>query len=468
MVLNRNRQVPAEDSPAFGAIAERFRRAGDLERAVSLCQEGLQRFPHHVSARVTLGWAFLDLGRFDEARAELEKALKRAPDNLAAIRGLAELHDRSEHDEVAAMHRSGVKWMAEAAAAEPQPPAEATPVAPPTMPQASLAAADPLAAPADETLHEIHDSLEALKAFSSGAFAAPTTAAAEPAVEMPAASSFASPAAPVPTPAVATPARPAKAAAPAPAPSFAAPDPLAASGWAPVEIETAAARVLSDAPVAKVDVTPVQLTSAMDMIAEATPYVAPPAPVVAAPSVAAPSFDESEFDRPTPAMGSLDEFDAPMPVPTTAAAPAESFSSFESLDDLGLDDAFDPPVVAATEPVQPIVLTPVIDMPEEIAVEAFDPDLPALAGEWSEMGSDAYVLPAAVEAARATADEGPGPWPPVIEDDPVESPVAAMAAAPVAEFVPAASRKPNVNALNRFLRRVETRRASVMAQYLAG
>ena len=95
--LNRTRKVPAEDTAAFGAIAERFRRGGALERAVSLCREGLQKFPDHVSARVTLGWSLLDLGKYDEARQELEQVLRRAPDNLAAIRGLAELHDRFEH-----------------------------------------------------------------------------------------------------------------------------------------------------------------------------------------------------------------------------------------------------------------------------------------------------------------------------------------------------------------------------------
>src|SRR4029450_6471523 len=87
----------AEDSGAFGPIAERFRRAGDLDRAISLCREGLQKFPQNISARVTLGWALLDQGKYDEARLELEKVLRRAPDNLAAIRGLAELHDRAEH-----------------------------------------------------------------------------------------------------------------------------------------------------------------------------------------------------------------------------------------------------------------------------------------------------------------------------------------------------------------------------------
>jgi hypothetical protein len=97
LVLNRTRQVPAEDTPAFGAIAERFRRGGDLERAVALCRDGLAKFPNHMSARVTLGWALLDMGKYDEAQAELEQVLRRAPDNLAAIRGLAQLHERAEN-----------------------------------------------------------------------------------------------------------------------------------------------------------------------------------------------------------------------------------------------------------------------------------------------------------------------------------------------------------------------------------
>ena len=96
ILLNRSRQVPAEETPAFGGIAERFRRAGDLDRAIALCREGLKRFPQQLSARVTLGWALLDKGHYEEARIELEQVLRKAPDNLAAIRGLAEIHDRTE------------------------------------------------------------------------------------------------------------------------------------------------------------------------------------------------------------------------------------------------------------------------------------------------------------------------------------------------------------------------------------
>jgi tetratricopeptide (TPR) repeat protein len=90
----------------FGVIAERFRRAGQADKAVSLCREGLETFPDHLSARVTLGWALLDLGEYQAAFAELKSVVKRAPDNLAAIRGLAELHERGvslDHESFAAM-----------------------------------------------------------------------------------------------------------------------------------------------------------------------------------------------------------------------------------------------------------------------------------------------------------------------------------------------------------------------------
>jgi tetratricopeptide (TPR) repeat protein len=98
LVLGRvgDRETPRPAS--FGAVAERLRRAGQFDQAVTVCREGLAEFPHHLSARVTLGWALIELGRHDEARTELEAVLKRAPDNLAAIRALADLHDRTAGD----------------------------------------------------------------------------------------------------------------------------------------------------------------------------------------------------------------------------------------------------------------------------------------------------------------------------------------------------------------------------------
>ena len=82
-------------TPGFAIAAERCRRAGQHQRAVALCRDGLVEFPRFLSARVTLGCALVALGELDEGRTELEGVLHDAPDNLAAIRALAELHDRT-------------------------------------------------------------------------------------------------------------------------------------------------------------------------------------------------------------------------------------------------------------------------------------------------------------------------------------------------------------------------------------
>lgn len=86
-------------SIAFAALAEEYRRAGRPEEAIATCKVGLRRHPAYVSARVTLGRALIDLGRYGEAREELEQVIKMAPENLAAIRGLAEIHQRLGHRE---------------------------------------------------------------------------------------------------------------------------------------------------------------------------------------------------------------------------------------------------------------------------------------------------------------------------------------------------------------------------------
>lgn len=106
--LKRRVQVdPA--SIAFAALAEEYRRAGRFEEAIATCQSGLQRHPAYLSARVTLGRALLELNRFDEAREELEHVLRAAPENLAAIRGLAEIHHRrGELPEALEQYRSAL------------------------------------------------------------------------------------------------------------------------------------------------------------------------------------------------------------------------------------------------------------------------------------------------------------------------------------------------------------------------
>ncbi len=81
-------------SIAFAQLAEEYRRSGQTEEAVRVCREGLTRHPGYLSARVTLGRALLDLGQLLGARQELEFVVAEAPENLAAVRGLAEISHR--------------------------------------------------------------------------------------------------------------------------------------------------------------------------------------------------------------------------------------------------------------------------------------------------------------------------------------------------------------------------------------
>ena len=81
-------------SIAFAQLAEEYRRMGDYEQAITTCRAGLVHHPSYLSARVTLGRALMELHRYNDARTELEAVLDLASDNLAAIRGLAEIHQR--------------------------------------------------------------------------------------------------------------------------------------------------------------------------------------------------------------------------------------------------------------------------------------------------------------------------------------------------------------------------------------
>jgi tetratricopeptide (TPR) repeat protein len=81
-------------SIAFAQLAEEYRRAGQYAESVDACRAGLALHPGYLSARVTLGRALIELGDLTGARHELEVVLKNAPDNLAALRGLADVHHK--------------------------------------------------------------------------------------------------------------------------------------------------------------------------------------------------------------------------------------------------------------------------------------------------------------------------------------------------------------------------------------
>lgn len=102
----RRRLDQNPSSIAFAQLAEALRRAGRVEEAVETCRAGLVHHPTYSSARVTLGRALLEQGDLEAAQAELNEVLAVAPENLAAIRGLAEIHQqRGQQDEALAHYR---------------------------------------------------------------------------------------------------------------------------------------------------------------------------------------------------------------------------------------------------------------------------------------------------------------------------------------------------------------------------
>jgi tetratricopeptide (TPR) repeat protein len=154
------RRVQADPaSIAFAALAEEYRRAGQFTEAIETCRAGLARHPAYLSARVTLGRALIEVEALDEAKEELDYVLRIAPENLAAIRAMAEIHHRrGQAPEAAQQYRSAV----EIAAHRQQPSAEATqPLRPATPPVA--AAAPPVDDPVVARLQQFLSSIVAAR-----------------------------------------------------------------------------------------------------------------------------------------------------------------------------------------------------------------------------------------------------------------------------------------------------------------
>ena len=81
-------------SRLFAQLAEELRKNGDLAEAIRVARGGLAVHAAYPSARLTLGRALLDSGDATGARAELENALKDAPDNIQASRFLAQAREQ--------------------------------------------------------------------------------------------------------------------------------------------------------------------------------------------------------------------------------------------------------------------------------------------------------------------------------------------------------------------------------------
>jgi len=156
-------------SRLFAQLAEELRKSGDLVEAIRVARAGLAVHPSYPSARLTLGRALLDSGDAAGGRAELESALREAPDNILASRFLAQAREAlgdvkgaiEQYQKTLQMSPGdrGVQAQLQAAEARLRPPAgassgvggETTPptgrtATPPTQAATSAPAARPTAA----------------------------------------------------------------------------------------------------------------------------------------------------------------------------------------------------------------------------------------------------------------------------------------------------------------------------------
>ena len=81
----------------FAPLANEFRKAGDIEQAILICEEFLPQQPGHMSGHIVYGQALYEAGRLPESRGVFETALGLDPENLIALRHLGDIA-RGEDD----------------------------------------------------------------------------------------------------------------------------------------------------------------------------------------------------------------------------------------------------------------------------------------------------------------------------------------------------------------------------------
>jgi len=91
-------------SLAFAQLADLYRKVGRTREAVTLCREGLARYPHYTTARLILAKTLAVEGTLAEALAETSAILEVAPKDVQAHRLAAELQRRLGRVDQAVVH----------------------------------------------------------------------------------------------------------------------------------------------------------------------------------------------------------------------------------------------------------------------------------------------------------------------------------------------------------------------------
>ena len=85
----------------FAPLANEFRKVGDLEQAILICEAYLPQQPGHMSGHIVYGQALFESNRLDEAQGVFQTALSLDPENLIALRHLGDIAAGSGDPEAA-------------------------------------------------------------------------------------------------------------------------------------------------------------------------------------------------------------------------------------------------------------------------------------------------------------------------------------------------------------------------------
>ena len=152
----------------FAPLADAYRKAGLIDNAIELCQAGLTLHPDYVSGHIVHGRCLVDKKDDAGAEAVFRKVLELDPENILALKVLAEVAERNNH------YDHAMEWLNRLLLADPmngeaaeglsrvRGKAATQPITPPaaaaTAPVAALVVDAP--PPAETSLQVEHEAVE--------------------------------------------------------------------------------------------------------------------------------------------------------------------------------------------------------------------------------------------------------------------------------------------------------------------
>src|SRR5690348_1844007 len=97
----------------FAPLADAYRKAGEIDRAIDLCKSGLELHPDYVSAHIVYGRCLIDQKDDPGATEVFQKVLQLDPENILALRILSEIAERTGH------YEQGAEWLTRLISADP-------------------------------------------------------------------------------------------------------------------------------------------------------------------------------------------------------------------------------------------------------------------------------------------------------------------------------------------------------------